>query len=786
MPAGSDPRRRVLFVSHEAVWGGAQKVLYSLVKGLDHEIWQPIVVLPEHGALERALKALGVTTVVTPLEWAVADIESSGPQFERFSRDLLARTNRIVDIIDREQVSLVVTNTLVVFEGALAARLTGVPHIWYIHELLSQDAELRPILDYPAFHATVDALSDKLVVISEAVRDEVLQFFPSTPKIELIYTGLEDSAQLATPDKRRTLGIPSDMPVISCIGAISERKGVASLPDVAEIVVRSFPRAKFVVVGDAVHGLGATIRARIKQKDLENNFEFLGFRDDVSEILACTDVVAVPSVAEPFSLVALEAMQAGKPVVATRSGGPQEILVDGETGFLVPVNDPYEMAQAVIRLLQDDALRKSMGEKGRQRLEQQFGYDEYLGRFEALFAEVTSQTNAAVGSHDTTVVDNLIGLAAVSARTHLDRAELVHKEDPVAVVRQLLNYDGYIPYDIPPVLNAGPRPKLSVCIPVYNGARYIRASIDSVLAQSFTDYELIVVDDASGDDSEKVIKSCKDPRIQYVANSRNLGLIGNWNTCLRLARGEYVCVFHQDDLMDVENLERKVALLDSEASVGLAYSDTSIVDQRGKTTSNHWFNLIDPNVDFKREGRDYFDLLFHNLNIVCCPSVVARRECYEKLGGFDSRLPLAGDLEMWLRIALFYDVAYISEPLMRYRWHDSNLTRRYLDLDLIQVYLAKRMSLDKYPGRFSGSPYEARLVDDTTRRVFERALHHCHQQEYKLAKQYLVFLQLVRQASKEPSLIDSYIGELLASVDQANALRWIGRGRKDSSQASRS
>jgi hypothetical protein len=171
--------------------------------------------------------------------------------------------------------------------------------------------------------------------------------------------------------------------------------------------------------------------------------------------------------------------------------------------------------------------------------------------------------------------------------------------------------------------------------------------------------------------------------------------------------------------------------------------------------------------------------LFGNLNLVSCPTVLARRGCYEQIGGFDKRLPFSVDMEMWLRIGLFFNVAYLSQPLVQYRYHDRNLTRRYADLDLIHVYLCKRMVLEKYPGRFGELPYHDRLLEDTSQRIFERAINHYHEGEYKLAKQYLVFLKLIRNGRKAPDLIDSHIGELLKFVDEANALRWIGLSRDD-------
>src|SRR3972149_3665070 len=106
-------------------------------------------------------------------------------------------------------------------------------------------------------------------------------------------------------------------------------------------------------------------------------------------------------------------------------------------------------------------------------------------------------------------------------------------------------------------------PKVSVCIPSYNHARYIGASIESVLAQSFEDWELVIVDNFSTDDTQAVVKSFRDPRIRSYASDRNVGLVRNWNRCVSLARGEYVGILPADDIYLPRMLERSVGRLDA-------------------------------------------------------------------------------------------------------------------------------------------------------------------------------------------------------------------------------
>lgn len=282
--------------------------------------------------------------------------------------------------------------------------------------------------------------------------------------------------------------------------------------------------------------------------------------------------------------------------------------------------------------------------------------------------------------------------------------------------------------------------KVSVCIPVYNGARYLGEAINSVLNQSFADFELIVIDDCSTDRSDLIIRSFNDQRLRYEQNTVRLGLVENWNRCLKLSNGEYVCIFHQDDVMAPENLEKKVRALNAGSQVGLAFSAYEEIDSGGNLIGK--FPVDDSDRDRIQNGLKSFEHLFSGINIIGCPTVVARRECYDKLGGFDSRLPLTCDWEMWLRIALFYQLAYVDEPLLRYRWHDGNETNRFVNnLDgLKQNFLAKSFVLDKFPQQITREKELRRKIkQEFAVEAVEQASHQYSAGRHELAKDLLRF-----------------------------------------------
>lgn len=218
--------------------------------------------------------------------------------------------------------------------------------------------------------------------------------------------------------------------------------------------------------------------------------------------------------------------------------------------------------------------------------------------------------------------------------------------------------------------------KVSVCIPVYNGSEYIAESINSVLAQSYEDFQLIVCDNCSTDNTEAIVRSIRDPRLEYVRNSENLGLAGNHNRCLELAKGEYLCIWHHDDLMLPNNLESKVRLLDQHPEVGLVHSNLILIDGKNKVIAPEIWNE-DSRRDYIENGLQVFYRYLRYLSngrgaCIFIGAVLARRSCYEKVGNFSQELPHCLDSEMWMRIMLFFNIACIGSPLLKYRVHQDS------------------------------------------------------------------------------------------------------------------
>ena len=252
---------------------------------------------------------------------------------------------------------------------------------------------------------------------------------------------------------------------------------------------------------------------------------------------------------------------------------------------------------------------------------------------------------------------------------------------------------------------------LSVCVPTFNGEEYLGEAIESILSQSFSEFELLIVDDSSTDSTWDMVQSFSDPRLSIYRNKKRLGLSANWNRCLSLARCRYVCLFHQDDVMFPDNLARKIAVLADNPTVSLVHSAIEfIIESSAPTIPAEWVEKHSE--DFIADGRRYFYKLQFQGTCICAPAVVARRQTLLDLGGFDEELGCACDYEMWLKLCVEGGIAFLSQPLVRYRWHGKNTTHKYRFESGVQELLkASRRGEDYYLQR-TGRQEEAEILEE--------------------------------------------------------------------------
>lgn len=254
-------------------------------------------------------------------------------------------------------------------------------------------------------------------------------------------------------------------------------------------------------------------------------------------------------------------------------------------------------------------------------------------------------------------------------------------------------------------------PAISVCIPNYNYANYLSECIASVLAQDFSEFELLIQDDCSTDAWEEVVRKFLDSRISVERNPARLGFVGNWNACVARARGELVALLHADDYFLPGMLRTAHQAFQAHSNLGLAFSAAQLIDGEGKPT-----RVLQPfPKDFVQSGAEFLPELVRG-NFIRTPTVVVRRECYARLGVFSDKLAFTADWEMWLRIAAAYDVAYFATPYAAYREHAHNATRGFERN--VKDLQADRDALDLF---FREHPQQGALKKPAYTAVSERA-----------------------------------------------------------------
>jgi glycosyltransferase involved in cell wall biosynthesis len=229
---------------------------------------------------------------------------------------------------------------------------------------------------------------------------------------------------------------------------------------------------------------------------------------------------------------------------------------------------------------------------------------------------------------------------------------------------------------------------VSICIPVRDGSRWIEETIDSVFAQTYSEFELLVVDDGSTDDTLERVRSRDDERVRVVMNENPAGPAANHSRCVELARGRLVKFLHHDDLLYPTCVEEMAQVFERHPAVGLVFCRRDVLLQDpGDPSARRWqerYGVLHDNfeaIDAVNRGSDvlrqYVPALRgpHVDNWIGEPSVVmVRRSCFDRVGLFNARMRLMYDLEMWLRVAAVSDLGFIDEPLVGYRHHSESWT----------------------------------------------------------------------------------------------------------------
>lgn len=346
--------------------GGLERVVYDLVRCSDRRRFEMrVLCLGAIGALGPLFNEIGI-----PVE--SLDVSSAG---------LLRSVNSLIPRLRELKPDVLHThNPTPHLVGAVAAKISGVPVV--VHTKHGRN--------YPKFKRRVLAnrlaswLTDCVVPVSENAAD-VVRDVERVPghKVEMIWNGID-------LDRYRYRGQDHspNFRAIHVARLKHPEKDQETLLRAARIVADAEPRFQLDIVGDGEHR--EPLEALCDELRLRQHVNFLGFRDDIHALLSAADLFVLSSITEGLSLTLLEAMATGLPIVATRIGGNPEVIVDDETGILVPAESPDSMAQAMLALLRDPARAAAMGFAGRRRIEDHFDLRFVSARYERLYARLSA------------------------------------------------------------------------------------------------------------------------------------------------------------------------------------------------------------------------------------------------------------------------------------------------------------------------------------------------------------------------------------------------------------
>ena len=379
-------RKTILLVNHVGCVSGAEESLLSLAQAIDRSRFKLLAACPD-GPLKRRFEQ--------------ADVEVFRIRFRRLKRSrnpfrLLRwglRWRRVVrrlrNAIQQHDVDIVHANSTEahLHAGSAAARF-GIPCIWHVRDSVS----LFPLA------GALTRRAHKVVAISDAVAEHLARERIERHKIVRIYNGLDieafrgmAKAETSPPWEE------GDRPVLMVAQLVPWKRHEDFIRAMARVVHRC-PDARGVLVGPDLFGdhpgYFNALKSLARRAGIADRVTFAGQRADVASLIRRSEMLVLPSDGEPFGRVAIEAMALGKPVIGTNAGGLPEVVLDGETGLLVPVSRPDLLAESIVGLLKNRETATRLGEAGRLRVEQCFRADGTARQIESLYDELTSGERA--------------------------------------------------------------------------------------------------------------------------------------------------------------------------------------------------------------------------------------------------------------------------------------------------------------------------------------------------------------------------------------------------------
>lgn len=370
---------KVLYLNPVSVIGGAEMSLLLLLQKLNRHQFEPIVVLPARGRLYERVHSLGIEIKLATLH--KINVRNPLPYLKTVWNLVRMLRGYEVDIL---HCNMDICNQY----GVIAAKLVGVPVVTHTRNILGRRAFRRMFLNW----------ADVLIANSKSAANSYAQYVSKDQRVEIVYNAV-DIGQFRPEgecNSKRRFNISNNEFVIGQIAQITPNKGQDVFIRAMAHVVQAHPNVRALIAGDTVidnsRWFLKELEQLVRELGLADRVSFAGFVDDIVDVYRCLDLVVSPTKSEGFGRTIIEAMAMAKPVVATDSGGPIEIVVEGETGLLVPYGNPEALAGAILKIMDNTQLASEFGANSRQRVEEQFSIGKNVRETEQVYISLLSNS----------------------------------------------------------------------------------------------------------------------------------------------------------------------------------------------------------------------------------------------------------------------------------------------------------------------------------------------------------------------------------------------------------
>lgn len=375
--------KNILIVSPTGGYAGIDVCMQTLVYGLDKTKFNPIVVFPINSLLKKEFEEQGIRCYELPLNWWFP-ISFSGNDILHIFPTLREKVIPLISIIKDNNIDIVLSNTSVGFDGAVASAICNIPHVFFLHAKYEDNIYKDMLNETKEFiYQFMGRVSYKLVCCSKFLQNYLEQYVDNAV---CIYNGVDTSK---FQYKQRILK-PNDILRMVCVGHYNANKQQDFVIEALYYLKKKSPellnRVSFTMIGPGEPSFLEKLKKMVSEYKLEKNVNFEDFRNDICTYIQNFNLYINSSISENLPVSVLEAMASGMPTLGVPNDGTLQLISEGETGFITKT--PEEMADKIIYILKNPKIVESMSSRSRERVEKYFSADKYIKNFENLFNEI--------------------------------------------------------------------------------------------------------------------------------------------------------------------------------------------------------------------------------------------------------------------------------------------------------------------------------------------------------------------------------------------------------------